>query len=34
MELVIAFGGDETVTNAVVWLKANVGPVFQDGVEL
>jgi hypothetical protein len=34
MELVIAFGGDETVGDAVAWLKTNVGPVFQDGVEL
>lgn len=34
MELVLAFGGDETVTDAVEWLKTNVGPVFQDGVEL
>ena len=34
MQLVTAFGGDETVTDAVEWLKTNVGPVFQDGVEL
>ena len=34
MELVLAFGGDETVEDAVEWLKTNVGPVFQDGVEL
>ena len=34
MELVIAFGGDETVGDAVEWLKTNVGPVFLVGVEL
>ena len=34
MELVTAFGGDETVGDAVAWLKTNVGPVFLDGVEL
>ena len=34
MELVAAFGGDETVTDAVAWLKTNVGPLFLDGVEL
>lgn len=34
MELVLAFGGDETVGDAVAWLKANVGPVFLNGVEL
>jgi hypothetical protein len=32
MELVLAFGGDESV-EAVAWLKANVGPLFLDGVE-
>jgi len=33
MELVLAFGGDESV-DAVAWLKANVGPLFLDGEEL
>jgi len=34
MELVLGFGGDETVEDAVEWLKTNVGPVFLNGEEL
>jgi hypothetical protein len=34
MELALAFAGEETVEDAVDWLKSNVGPVFLDGVEL
>ena len=34
VELAASFGGEETESTVVAWMKANVGPTFLDGTEL